>query len=163
MKKIIILLFLGGLAYFLWKVPFLSVKPKQYAVKDNEVIKVESTQAKKETAAEVITKKESVLVNDPFARWAVLENYAAGYKLTYPDGFKIDYTATNITVTPPSGGGKVMMAINKGSFGVTVDNSGANSDQTKLLNAAADLVRNSFEFVSGPGYDASGTKQRFGK
>ena len=101
---------------------------------------------------------------DDFARWSILENFAGGYRLVYPAGFKINYEIANkIEVSPPTGGGKVTVTITVRSFSVAVDASGANAPQIQLLAATKRLIENSFEFIGGPGYDPAAAKKRFGQ
>lgn len=108
--------------------------------------------------------KQQNNLQDDFARWSVLENFAGGYRLIYPAGFKVNYEIANkIEVFPPTGGGKVIISITGHSFSVTVDPSGADASQVQLLAAAKRLIENSFEFIGGPGYDPAAAKKRFGQ
>ena len=100
-----------------------------------------------ETIGDKMSKKmQPTVFEDEFARWAILDNSIAGYKLIYPYGFNIEYDATKIELKPPTGAGKITININGNSYQINVDESGADSEQIKLLQAAKRLISESFEF-----------------
>mgnify|MGYP001580339517 CR=1 FL=1 len=140
---------------------------KSKATDQKAALPVAATTSGSESILEKVVEKVTGKVEpqtpaDLFTRWAVLDNFEGGYHLVYPNEFKINYSAASVELTPPSGPGKVIVSIASGSYNVTVDLAGASSDEQKLLNAAANLVRNSFKFISGPGYDAGESEKRFG-
>ncbi len=153
---IVVALFLTGFFTVknFWPKPVNNTPVQYQLTKDNTYQKVLATPS---------AKPQNNLPDD-FARWSVLENFAGGYRLTYPAGFKINYEIANkIEVSPPTGGGKVTVSLAGRSFSVAVDASGADASQIQLLAAAKRLIENSFEFIGGPGYDPAAAKKRFGQ
>ena len=165
-----LLLIIGLLAFF--KLPLLNKNNKQlqYQLQDEGSLKlvnvdVETEAAEKQTAAEKISQsldqKNVNLADDPFVKWSVLENFAAGYKLIYPAGFKINYDDDQVELFPPSGSGRVVVYIKDKTFEVKTTLENNTNEEAALLNATRELVKDSFEFIDTSGYSLEETEKRF--
>lgn len=136
--------------------PIINTPSKQYKLLNSKkYVKKDATRSadfKKQTLAEFIDKKyieKSKITETPkFAKWSILENFQAGYRLIYPAGFKIDYDSKKVEVTPPSGPGIITVMISDKTFKTSVDLEGADSNQKELLQAANQLINDSFEFIA---------------
>lgn len=156
----------------LFKTPFFKEKPKQYqltaaGVYEKAEIATSSAAVEGQTIIEktkqVLGKEEVNLVTeDAFEKWAVLENFDAGYKLIYPAGFNIDYEYGKVEIIPPSNSGKVVVYIKNKTFEVkTILENTNNKEEAALLNAASQLIKDSFEFIDSQEYSPEKAKKRF--
>lgn len=162
--------FLAGLVLAAFLLPLFPPAPKQYSFTNDTFRKVPAPEITnddhKETLVEALSKSQpngekDLIASKEFAQWAVLNNYAAGYKVIYPYGFKVDYDSSFFEAIAPSGG-KVVVRINGKTFQTTIDVSKTNPSDLALLEAARRLIENSFQFISGPGYNPIEAKKRFG-
>ncbi len=150
------------------KLPLISSPRKQYLITSTgQINKVAASESGtvEQTVVEAVkgaSSSSEVVVGDEFVKWAVLDYYPDGYHVVYPDGFETSYTPERFEAAAP-GGGKVVVSINGKNFTVSVDSSGVGTDQAKMLEAAANLVRSSFRFIGDSGYDPAETASRFGK
>jgi len=161
LKPIILLAILGIGAIVFLKTPLFEKTSKQYQLVEEDVyeeVSVESDDPEKQSTVEkieeVLGKNERPIpASDRFSRWSVLDNYADGYRLLYPAGFKVDHSLSGkVEITPPSGGGVILVYLKDNGFSVVSVTDGLSTEQTDLINEAARLIEQSFEFIEGSGY-----------
>jgi hypothetical protein len=160
-KNLLIILSIGGIIFL--KTPLFEKTSKQYQLVEEDVyeeVLVEPADSDKQSTAkkieEVLGKnEESTPASDRFNRWSILDNYADGYRLLYPAGFKVDHSLPGkVEITPPSGGGMILVYLKDNGFSVTSVTDGLSTEQTDLINEAARLIEQSFEFIEGSGYSS---------
>jgi len=167
-KNLLIILSIGGIIFL--KTPLFEKTSKQYQLVEEDVyeeVLIESTDSEKQSTAEKMQEvlgeaEESIPVSDRFSRWSVLDNYADGYRLLYPAGFKIDHSLSGkVEIAPPSGGGIILVYLKDNGFSVTSVTDGLPAEQTDLINEASRLIEQSFEFIEDSGYNSESNTTRF--
>ena len=111
-----------------------------------------------EKLKEVYEKERGISLREFAPRYSIFENADYGYRFAYPVGYNYQWNGETVELTPKSNKGKIAVAGKNGSFDVKTDTSGTSDTEAQALEAAAEFIRQTFEFTNTA---KSGTKERF--
>ena len=111
-----------------------------------------------EKLKEVYEKERGISLREFAPRYSIFENADYGYRFAYPVGYNYQWNGQTVELTPKSNQGKIAVAGKNGSFDVKTDTSGTSDTDAQALEAAAEFIRQTFEFTNTA---KSGTKERF--
>ena len=111
-----------------------------------------------EKLKEVYEKERGISLREFAPRYSIFENADYGYRFAYPVGYNYQWNGQTVELTPKSNKGKITVIGKNGNYEVNVETSGASQTEAEALQAAAEFIRQTFEFTDTA---KSGTKERF--
>lgn len=119
---------------------------------------LDSTSEATEKLKEVYEKEKGISLGEFAPRYSIFENTDYGYRFAYPVGFSYQWNRESVAIIPKSNKGRITVTGKNGTFDVKVDSSGTSEKEAEIVQAAAEFIRQTFEFT---GTSQTGTKERF--
>ena len=118
----------------------------------------QSNQAKEQTRLVNASKKAENISSQDLAS---LENKDVGYTVKYPTNFDAMYTQDGVEFTPKNEQGKIILQVKNQIVNVNIEQDQVEQTQLGMLNDAAQIIKNTFQFTQPVSTEKPSNEGRF--